>query len=314
MRPDDRLIDLPATRARLRPWPRRISARMDAASGFRAIASGCLGQLVVAYPSVIAGGDPEAVHRTRVAIRRLRAAASLFRRVADDAQAPVLRAELKAAHRELAPARDLRVLIERVADAEEVVARLVELESAATRSAADMLSGAAFQQLLLQLADWIGGREWRTRGDGDAAGQPLTAFAERALSRRRRQLRRHGDDLAAMTDHDRHALRIDVRKLRYATDFLAPVFCDEPMRSRQAGFSRALATLQNRLGDLNDLALAADGGQELIASLDPITRARLAAQLIQSSRAQHGSRQRALKRAQEALDRVSRLPAWWKAD
>ena len=289
--------------ARLRAGPARVSARMDAASGFQAIARSGLESLVAAYPQVITRGSPEAVHQTRVAIRRLRAVLGLFRRITQDERAPLLSAGLKAAARALAPARDLHVTIEMIAapaesaapDAAAIVAQLEGQRRAATESAAALLAGPPFQQLLLQLAVWIEAGPWVAQRTRAAAGRPLGAFAARALSRRRRKLLRRGNDPAAMTDADRHALRIDVKKLRYASDFLTPVFPGKSARSLQAAFARELKTLQDSLGELNDRAAAARAHSEL---------ARLLA-------LEAGSRDRLLRRAQRALQRLHALPDWW---
>lgn len=91
-----------------------LSPALDVAGGFQAIAWNCLQQILANYPLVIASGDAEAVHQTRVAIRRLRAAMSLFADVTDDATEPLLRSELKAVGSSLGPARDLDVLLERI--------------------------------------------------------------------------------------------------------------------------------------------------------------------------------------------------------
>lgn len=87
--------------------PVKLSPGMEVARGFQAIAWNCLDQLLTNYPQVVASGDPESLHQSRVAIRRLRATFSLFGDVVDDEAAPVLRAELKAVAKELGPARDL---------------------------------------------------------------------------------------------------------------------------------------------------------------------------------------------------------------
>lgn len=291
--------------ARLHAAPARITARMDAASGFQAIAWACLVQLVAAYPQVIAAGSPEAVHQTRVAIRRLRAALRLFRPVANDAQAPLLRAGFRAAAAALGPARDLHVMIDGISEAAEssgqdVTALLAELKSrqrAATKSAAELLAGAPFQQLLLRFSAWIEAGEWLALEDDVEARRPLDSFAERELSRRRRKLRRHGDELAAMSDAERHALRIDVKNLRYASEFLAPAFPGKSARSMRTACLRELATLQDCLGELNDRAVAAPRPQQLAPLLA----------------IQDGARDRLLARGQKALDRLLALPAWWEA-
>ena len=144
---------------------------MNAAQGFQAIAWNCLEQLLTNYPLVIASGSAEGVHQSRVAIRRLRAAWSLFGDVADDDAATALRAELKAVATGLGPARDLHVLLGRIAsaaasgdnDVSELQAHLSARRDAAVQSAQALLAAIPFQRLLLKLAGWIENGEWLAR-------------------------------------------------------------------------------------------------------------------------------------------------------
>ena len=91
-----------------------LSPEMDVSQGFQAIAWNCLGQLLGNYREVIASGDPDAVHQTRVAIRRLRSAFSLFGTHIADEHNPVFRAEWKAAAAGLGPAHDMHGLNKRM--------------------------------------------------------------------------------------------------------------------------------------------------------------------------------------------------------
>ena len=67
---------------------------MSVEDGFAAICQACLAQFQANLPGVLASGDIEYVHQARVALRRLRAALRLFRRVCvlPDAQLDGLRA------------------------------------------------------------------------------------------------------------------------------------------------------------------------------------------------------------------------------
>ena len=89
-------IDLPAT-----------ATTRDA---FKIIGLTCLKQVIDNEPALIKG-DPEGVHQMRVGLRRLRAAISLFAALLD----VTIKAELKWLAGELGPARELEVLVQRVA-------------------------------------------------------------------------------------------------------------------------------------------------------------------------------------------------------
>lgn len=302
--------------------PVKLSSAMDVAHGFQTIAWNCLGQLLANYPLVIASGDPEALHQARVAMRRLRAAGSLFRGITDDDAGRVLRAELKAAASALGPARDLHVLHERVTSAAkageqnliDVLAHLAVERGAAVTSAQAMLAAEPFQRLLCEFAAWVEVGEWQNGKDEAGADQPLAPFAKRVLSRRRRRLRRMNDRLADLSDADRHRLRIDVKKLRYASDFFVSLFADRARAKNRHSFFSALSRLQDSLGELNDMAAAAAGREALFAGLEPITAARQAAQLDGVLAEQRKSHRKLFRAAETSLAKVSDARAWWKTE
>lgn len=311
--------NLPFAAAHARPV--KLVPAMDAAQGFQAIAWNCLEQLLANYPLVIASGDPEALHQGRVAIRRLRAARSLFGDIARDKAAPVLFAELKAAASALGPARDLHVLVERIAasaqdsddDVSELLAHLSAQRDKALASAQALLATEPFQRLLFELATWIEAGEWLQRKAETGGDQPLLPFAAHVLSRRQRKLRRVGDRMVDLSAGDRHRLRIQAKKLRYAAAFFATLFSDKTAAKHQAVFAKALERLQDSLGELNDMAVATAGRDELFASVDVITAAGLAGQLEGLLAADEKSRRRLLRTAEKALAKIVDSPRWWQA-
>ena len=80
---------------------------------FKIIGLACLNQIIGNHQPVIQG-HPEGVHQMRVGLRRLRAAMSVFSHLLHDAQTAAIKAELKWLAGELAPARELDVLVQRV--------------------------------------------------------------------------------------------------------------------------------------------------------------------------------------------------------
>jgi triphosphatase len=88
---------------------------------------------------------------------------------------------------------------------------------------------------------------------------PLDDFASHALTRRLARVNEAGDDLSALPADELHRVRIQVKRLRYAAEFFAPLY--SPRDARR--FIRRTAALQERLGLLNDGAVA----QHLMAQL-----------------------------------------------
>ena len=80
---------------------------------FKIIGRACLKQVVGNEPALLKG-EPEGVHQMRVGLRRVRAAMSLFGGILSDPQTAAIKAELKWLAGELAPARELDVLMKRV--------------------------------------------------------------------------------------------------------------------------------------------------------------------------------------------------------
>jgi CHAD domain-containing protein len=83
---------------------------------------------------------------------------------------------------------------------------------------------------------------------------PVEDFAVVALDRLDRRLRKRGEGVPRATPEARHQVRIAAKKLRYATEFFAPLF----PKKRVAPYLAALESLQDILGALND-AIVADG-------------------------------------------------------
>jgi CHAD domain-containing protein len=95
-----------------------------------------------------------------------------------------------------------------------------------------------------------------------APDPPASTLARDALGASERRLRKRGKRLREADAAGRHRVRVAAKKLRYAAEFLAPLF-------RHAGanaYVDALSTLQGTLGYLNDMAAAARLADELLAT------------------------------------------------
>jgi inorganic triphosphatase YgiF len=222
------------------------------------------------------GVDPEGVHQLRVGARRLRSLLSLFREALPAEPAALLREELRWLGRALGPARDLDVFLaelvgprlERRPDDGGMKRLRDEARAArdeAYRAVRETLASRRFARLLLALGRFTVARGWREQPLTEAsarlffpgvdAGRPLLDRRWKKARRRARVLRAEAPAPAAAL----HELRIECKKLRYASEFLAPLY---PGKAA-ARFAKRLARLQDRLGHLNDAATA----EELTAAL-----------------------------------------------
>jgi len=123
------------------------------------------------------------------------------------------------------------------------------------------VASARFRALTLETAAWLEVGRWTTSQDDldqDRGAVPIEASAPEQLIRHRRKIRKKGQRLAQLDGPSRHKLRIQVKKLRYATEFFATLFAGKRASKQRQKFLSALEALQHALGDLNDIAVHED--------------------------------------------------------
>jgi inorganic triphosphatase YgiF len=237
-----------------------------------AILSSALEQVLANESPARAGEDPEGVHQMRVGVRRLRSALGLFRPLLPRDECEGFRKELRDLAGVLGGARDLDVFIEqelepmrqRTGSAGAFGALYEEAERLRDERYAELrqhLDSGRYSQLVLELGGWIARRGWRDQPLSPRAArlfQPAAGTARRLLERRYKKTRRLGRDLG--TSHEkRHELRVQIKKLRYASEFLGGAFPGKRARA----YAKKASAAQDALGRLNDLVQA----RELLALL-----------------------------------------------
>lgn len=263
-----------------RACPPRYGRHVAAAEAMQAVFDECLDQ-IVRNAAGLQLGDPgahgERVHQLRVGIRRLRSALRGF-----DGRVPALPAALEARLRawfgELGVCRDRDVQEQSVSMAL-AAAGAPPLPRAASPEGARLLSEIAadtgIQALLLDLMAWrstfaasspsiLPGHRRPVRsasgaeGDAAAAQPRVKADWRRTAHRQLRRWHRRMADAAhawdRLDEQALHRLRRRAKRLRYLAEFLAPALEPRPLRA----YLQALAALQERLGEINDLIVARD--------------------------------------------------------
>ncbi|SDH03757.1 CYTH and CHAD domain-containing protein [Roseospirillum parvum] len=261
--------DPPPAPARAKAVPLRLDEPLGEA--FQVAARGCLGQLIANQRPILerGHGDPEGVHQMRVAVRRLRSVMGLFGPALEGRELAPLKDELRWLNGLLGPARDLDVFIAEILDPvgaaladsadratladglERLRRHFAQRRLAAYEDLSAALSGARFTRLVVRLARWIDAGAWQ---GGAHLAEPLGPYAGRLLDKRARKVLKGGRGLDQLDETGRHELRLTIKKLRYAVDFFVG------LGPRQAGrdYLAALKALQQRLGELNDIAVARD--------------------------------------------------------
>jgi triphosphatase len=248
-----------------------LTPEMSSSQAFRAIARACLHQLADNVP-VLRQGDPEGLHQARVAVRRLRAAMSLFGVLLRD-DGTREENELKWIMDEFGPAREMDVLTRRLPKTpdtqfwspdgtpKELEGLGKELDGKrrhAFQRAQAAVASKRFRLLLIDLAAWIEAGAWL---ETDAPmiqaerDRPIIDFAAGELERRWKKILKRGRKLRKLDPRRRHKLRIQVKKTRYATEFFSGVFPSRKAERRRKSFLRLIEPLQDCLGDLNDIVV-----------------------------------------------------------
>lgn len=215
--------------------------------------------------AVVADSDmPEGPHQLRVGLRRLRSALGLFKPYLGDA--PALNEMARDLGRQVSGLRDLDVLIGDVGklaegglDQAARDALIAELDSRRRALRVELrraLVAPEVPAFLFDLARFIEARGWLAPADFTQSARLATPIAEAApalLAKRYRRVRRLARGLEEL-DHDAlHALRKELKKLRYGAEMLAPIY---PGR-KVAEYLRRLKDLQDSFGSLTDAAMAA---------------------------------------------------------
>lgn len=239
---------------------------LTVAETFRKIGRACLGHWLANEVPAADGRDVEGVHQLRVALRRLRSAFSIFRSVLPEADRERLVGELRWLLGELGPARDRDVLahdlLPPLRESGVLAEELAALDDALARGRPALyervrgaLASRRYADLALDLAIWLELERFTERASAEARAVlegPILPFARDALERRWRKAKKRGRKFDRLTAEERHALRIAIKKLRYGLDFFASLWPGAETRK----FARRLAELQDRLGHLNDVAVA----------------------------------------------------------
>lgn len=247
-----------------------LEAGETTGEAFGRIVTECTGHWLANVESVLDGSNAEGPHQMRVALRRLRSAFKLFRKVLGPEPSRVLSDEVKWLAGSLGPARDWDVFIGDVAgpvfEALGPDARFdrVLMQAEAERRLGYGIAWRALEderhtRLALSLGRFVAATEWREGGDTKHLDENVKVFAAEALDRHFKQVRRSGRRIMNLDAEGLHALRIEIKRLRYALEFFAALF--DPREVRR--FLDGLAGLQDFLGNLNDLAVA----QRLITTL-----------------------------------------------
>jgi inorganic triphosphatase YgiF len=303
-----------------------LSRGDDAASAFKAIAGAALAQIADNARVLRRVRRIEALHQLRVGARRFRSAISLFKPMLADERIAHIKTELKWLTHELDDARNLDVFI---ADTFRATAKrhgdwiglaqlgkaLLSAQTKAYDRAEAAVGSDRFRAFMLEAAAWIETGAWSTSRDGAIVAlrrRPVEVAAGQILDERRRKAVKRGRKLDELDPHARHELRIEIKKLRYATGFFASLYGGRNTKAH-ARFSKVMSELQDGLGELTDMAAA--GGLTAKLAGAEADGAETAAQLAFAAGLVAGERQagygRTMKAARRAFRKFKHAKIYW---
>ena len=253
--------------AAIRAEDAAISRRTPAAEAFRRIVRTSLRQIAGNAELFTAARSPRSLHQARVGLRRLRAALTAFKPVIDPGRAAGVRLDVAWLARELELARDVDVFAGRLFPTDDdgppgdpelsaLHAQMLVAQAQADERAGVALRSERYSKFLLDVAAWV---ELPPPADMDPArvalgAMPVATYARGRLDRLGRRAHKLAARYADLDAETRHGLRLRIKTLRYAAEFFASAFKSATAKGRN--YLEATKALQDRLGELNDLAAA----------------------------------------------------------
>lgn len=218
--------------------------------------------------------DIEGVHQFRVTVRRMRSALSLFRGAIPKSVSGYWSDEMRWVAGELGPARDLDVFLseglaevrgkmplkgceglQRLAD--ERRARAYETQVRA------MLDSDQYRDFKTGFRSWFERREWESaklkKKHSKSLAADVVPFSRKLMDKQERKVLALGSHVDRNDARAMHRLRIECKKLRYATEFFRPLFAG------MDSFIARMKGLQDLLGLMNDISVMGDLLKDLTA-------------------------------------------------
>ena len=247
--------DVPAP---VKAEPVRLKRRMSLEDALQCIGLNCMAQIEANVSGVLAQGI-ENLHQMRVGLRRLRALLDMFRGLAP--LPPGLQEGLDWLSGELGATRDWDVLADTTLPAvggihtEALRAAAKEYARVLHKNMLPTLHSPRTTQLMLQMNGWLRGRQWRPASGlptDDPLAQPALDGLVPLVRKTQKRLRKRIEVLDENDATALHRVRIAAKKARYAAEF----FHDLLPKKEVKAYVKCLSSLQDRLGHLNDLAVA----------------------------------------------------------
>jgi CHAD domain-containing protein len=281
-----------------------LRRRMTVEEAFRTTVLECLAQVGGNAPAIRAR-DPDGVHQIRVGLRRLQMALKSFGDYANSASLKALGKRGRVIADAFGPARDLDVfatellapVARKFADHESFLALHQALRHARGEAWDDALGEVLNPDFAAFLNDVAAAAETIPM-DGRRIGKA----ADTALDDHWTKVKKRSKRVKKTYDDRTHELRIALKKLRYASEFFAPLY----QKKKVVPYIRELKRLLGYFGEANDV----HGINDTLARLGTAPELRFAAGAIAGW---HQSREKDLtKRAMDGWKTFRKHKPFWK--
>ena len=243
-----------AVKASAKAFVENVTPKATTAGALRAVVAHGLAVLTANIERLLRYDDPEYVHQSRVALRRVRSAIRLFDREQRDVPRS-LTDELRWFARALGEARDWDVIADETLPSlskgigVDATKPLVAKADGRRRQAREDIRKAAQSARYAALV--LNGERWCVT-PAPAGAELLADAAAPALQSASKKLIKAARFFTALTPRRRHQVRILAKRLRYALDLFAVAL----PKQATARYINALSELQDVLGQLNDASVA----------------------------------------------------------
>ena len=222
-------------------------------------------------PGVVADLDPEFVHQARVTTRRMRSAIKVFGEAINQNTRAFLADELKWLGGLFGAVRDIDVYIINLSNFEPKI----DFFSGSVRRELEKGIGKLRRQPFKDLVDALGSVRYvkferrlmrfieyppNNVENTSTAHQTINQFAPEVINRDFKAVNEGGQEVIANPDMKQfHLLRIEMKKLRYAAEFMAPAY-----GNGLDSFIRRTVEIQDCLGELQDTVFTREFSQRII--------------------------------------------------
>jgi CHAD domain-containing protein len=250
-----------------------IDCKGSALAGIRLVLNERFAEMYALQEEVMNWEDPEGVHSMRVASRRLRGALRDFRPFLNGRKINSTVKKIRSLADALGEVRDQDVAIlalenlssQTTPEVSTALQKVVVDRQTILGSARDQLKESLLEEHLRQLeSEFRAAVEAATDGDersqGTEEARSFIGVARLVINERLSELEKLSNSLYTPLDSDSlHAMRIAVKRLRYAIELFHDCFGKKVLR-----FSRTAARLQDALGNLHDCDVWIEGFGQLI--------------------------------------------------